>query len=85
MLTRTRVWLLLMLLTLLALFMGKTSAPDGALMTLLLLTTLWKGQLIGDYFMGLQHSGWLWRGLIWGWLLLVAGGVGLAYRLTPGG
>jgi hypothetical protein len=32
--------------------------------------------------MGLRRARLLWRWLIWGWLLLVAGGVTLAYRLN---
>ena len=77
----TRVWFLLVLLTALALVIGKLQLNSHTVMGVLLATTLWKGLLIGDYFMALRRTRRLWRFLVWGWLLIVAGGVSLAYSL----
>jgi cytochrome c oxidase subunit IV len=78
----TRIWLFLMALTLLALAIGRLDLGETSLMLVLLVSTLWKGQLIADYFMALRYARPLWRLLVWGWLALVAGGVSLAYVLA---
>jgi hypothetical protein len=75
----TTVWLFLLLLTGFALGVGKLGLSSHAVMTALLLTTVWKGQLIADHFMALRQAPSLWRFIVWGWLLVVALGVSLAY------
>jgi cytochrome c oxidase subunit IV len=78
----TRIWLFLIVLTLVALGIGQLNLNAHYLMLILLITTLWKGQLITDYFMALRHVRLLWRFLVWGWLLWVGAGVSLAYFIT---
>jgi len=78
----TRIWLILLLLTILAFVLGKLNLSGNTVMGILLLTTVWKGKLIADYFMDLRQARWLWRLLIWGWLVIVAGAVSLAYSLA---
>ncbi len=77
----TAIWLFLMLLTGFALGVGKMGLSGNVVMTVLLLTTIWKGQLIADHFMALRQAPPLWRFIIWGWLLIIALGVSLAYTL----
>jgi len=43
---------------------------------------LLKGQLIGDYFMGLRQVAGFWRWVIFIWLALVGGLVGTAFWQT---
>lgn len=78
----TLIWLILLLLTVLAFVLGKLNLSGNTAMGVLLLTTIWKGKLIADYFMGLRQTRLLWRLLIWGWLLIVASAVSLAYSLA---
>ena len=44
-----------------------------------LLISLIKGQLIANYFMGLRHVSWLWRGIILGYFVVVGGMIVIAY------
>ncbi len=44
-----------------------------------LLIALVKGQLIANYFMGLRHVSWLWRGIILGYFVIVGSMVAVAY------
>jgi len=46
--------------------------------TLLLIAFL-KGQLVANYFMGLRHAGWLWRGIVLIYFVLVGGLILIAY------
>lgn len=78
----TRVWLLLLLLTFIAFFSGQLMLGGRIVMSIILLATILKGTLIADYFMDLRNTRLLWRMLIWGWLIVVAGAVSLAYSLA---
>ncbi|MDM8546128.1 cytochrome C oxidase subunit IV family protein [Candidatus Venteria ishoeyi] len=77
----TRVWLLLMSLTLLALIIGKLELSGTVIISVLLFSTLLKGQMVIDYFMGLKYAPRLWRLMVSIWLFLVLGGIALAYWL----
>ena len=77
----TRVWLVLVGLTLFALAIGKAGLGGPAIVAVLLVSTLIKTQLVADYFMGLKHSRLLWRMIVSIYLLLITGLIGLAYWL----
>ena len=77
----TRVWLVLIGLTLLALAVGKAGLGGLSIVVVLLVSTLIKTQLVADYFMGLKHSRLLWRMIVSIYLLLITGLIGLAYWL----
>ena len=50
------------------------------IVAMVLVIAVIKGQLVVDRFMGLKWVPPQWRGLLFGYLLLVCGLIGLAYR-----
>ncbi len=75
----TRIWLALVILTLLTFAIGEEVTAGRAVMMSVLLIALVKGQLIANYFMGLRHVSWLWRGIILGYFVVVGSMVAFAY------
>lgn len=78
----TWTWLVLMGLTLALLAVGKAGLGGAGIVTLVLLSTLVKTQLVADYFMGLKRTRLLWRAIVTIYLLLVIAMIGLAYWLS---
>jgi hypothetical protein len=75
----TIVYLVMMSMTLFTWYVG-ISGYSGLLVSLLVLgLSLIKGQLIGDYYMGLKWVNSAWRWLIAGWLLLPGILISLAF------
>ena len=76
-----RVWLVLVLATGISFAIGESG--NDALGTLavsgLMMLAVVKGWLVIDEFMGLRQAPPLWRRLMLGWLLLVCGGILVAY------
>ncbi len=79
MFTKSYYYVLLIFLTLLTFTMGQHEISGITL--LILLSTFIKGQIIVDFFMGLHQVRWFWRIIMYSWLLLVIGLIGLAYLL----
>jgi cytochrome c oxidase subunit IV len=77
----TLVWLILILLTVFAFMVGELELGGITIVSTILVSTLIKGQLVVDYFMGLHRVRWRWRIIMYSWLLLVMGLIGFAYRL----
>ena len=77
----TRVWLVLVGLTLAMLTVGQMGLSGGNVVTLLLVATLMKTQLVADMFMGLRQSRLLWRMIVTVYLISVIGLIGLAWWL----
>lgn len=75
----TWIWLALVLLTLLTFAVGEEVSAGKAVMMSVLMISLIKGQLIANYFMGLRHVSWLWRGIMLGYFVIVGGMVAIAY------
>ena len=69
-------------LTLVLLAVGKAGLGGVGIVTLVLLSTLVKTQLVADYFMGLKRARLLWRAIVTIYLLLVISMIGLAYWLS---
>lgn len=80
----TAVWITLMLLTVAVLAAGQAGLQGGAIVSVILVTTWLKTQMVADFFMGLKRTGGLWRIGITLYLLLVTGLIGLAYRMAGG-
>ena len=78
----TWTWLILMVLTVAMLAVGKAGLGGAGIVTLLLLSTLVKTQLVADYFMGLKRASLLWRAIVTVYLLLVISLIGLAYWIS---
>lgn len=73
------LWLVLCGLTLATWLIGEEGyAGRGVVVTLLLIAFI-KGQLVANYFMGLRHAGWLWRGIVMVYFTLVGGLILIAY------
>lgn len=79
--TCTRVWLLMIGLTLAVLAVGQAGLGGIWVVALLLLSTLLKTQLVADYFMALKYSRPLWRIIITVYLVIIVSMIGLAYWL----
>ena len=78
----TKIWIVLVLLTLFAFALGWLELLSLWSFALLLLTTFIKGQLIADYFMGLKEIKGIYRFIPALWLLITLTLVALAYY-TP--
>lgn len=78
----TAVWLLLLALTGLTFLIGQGGVTGMGIVGFVLLITLLKSQLVVDHFMGLRHVRPAWRGLLFGYLVVVCGMIGLAYHLS---
>lgn len=73
------VWIILVLLTIFAYLLGFMKYINTSLVAVLLLTTLIKGQLVIDYFMGLKDVKLRYRIIPMAWLVLVISLIGIAY------
>ena len=80
----TRVYLLLVGLTLFTWLVGATGARGLAVSLLVLGVALLKGQLVGDWFMGLRRVRGPWRWAVSVWLLVPGVLVGTAFTLAAG-
>jgi cytochrome c oxidase subunit 4 len=69
----TIIWLVLVILTIGTFLIGEEVTAGKTVMLCVLLISLIKGQLIANYFMGLRHVSWLWRGIILGYFVIVGG------------
>lgn len=78
----TRIWLILLALTLITYTIGETGLSGPGLSLLVLGFALLKGQLLGDYFMGLGPLRGPWRWVILIWLLIPGGLIATAFWLA---
>jgi hypothetical protein len=80
----TRVYLVMLGLTLVTFLIGVSGLGGLTLSLLVLAFALIKGQLVGDYFMGLKGIKGPWRWVITVWLLLPGGLIAAAFYLASG-
>ena len=78
----TRVYLIMLGLTLVTFGIGMTRLGGLEVSLLVLLFALVKGQMVGDYFMGLKGLRGLWRWVIFLWLLIPGALIAIAFSLT---
>ncbi len=78
----TRVYLVLMALTFVTFAVGQLGLGGLPVSLLVLGFALLKGQLVGDFFMGLRGIRGPWRWVIIIWLILPGGLITLAFSLT---
>jgi len=78
----TRVYLLLLILTTVTLGVGHAEAAGLGISLAVLGLALLKGQLVGDYFMGLKGIRGPWRWVISLWLLLVGALIASAFAMS---
>ena len=79
--TATIVWLVLLALSIGVAALGAVGLQGAAFTAVLLATAFAKGQLIADHFMRLRRVP-MWRGILFGYLLVIVTGIGIAYRLS---
>jgi len=75
----TLIWLALVILTISTFLIGEEVTAGKTVMLSVLVISLIKGQLIANYFMGLRHVSWLWRGIILGYFVIVGSMIAIAY------
>ncbi|HDK38472.1 MAG TPA: O-succinylhomoserine sulfhydrylase [Thiolapillus brandeum] len=78
----TRIYLLLMGLTLVTWFIGVQHLSGLQISLIVLGIALLKGQLIGDYFMGLKQVSSFWRWVVTIWLLLPGSLITYAFYIS---
>jgi cytochrome c oxidase subunit IV len=75
-------WLALLALTALSFGLAESGLSGTAVLVPVLLATLVKGWVVIDRFMGLRQVVALWRWIVLGWLLVVLGLIGYAFRIV---
>ncbi len=81
----TLVYATLVLLTLVTWGIGRAGIDGLGLSLLLLGLALFKGFLVGDWFMGLRGLLGIWRWVVVIWLLIPGGLIGIAFVLSDRG
>ena len=81
----TLVYAALVLLTLVTWGVGRAGMAGLGLSLLLLGLALFKGFLVGDWFMGLRGLFGIWRWVVVFWLLIPGGLIGIAFVLSDRG
>ena len=72
------------MLTLATWAFGRTEIMGHGIALPVLAIALFKGHLVGDWFMGLRQVRGPWRWAVVSWLLLTGGSVAIAFLLTNG-
>ena len=78
----TWVWLIMMGLTLATYLIGRLGLSGIAASLTVLAFALLKGQMVGDYFMGLKRLRGFWRWPVSLWLFLPGGLISVAFLLV---
>jgi cytochrome c oxidase subunit IV len=80
--TCTWVWLIMLALTLLTYLAGQAGLEGMGVSMTVLVFALVKGQLVGDYFMGLRGVRGFWRWPVSLWLFIPGALIGAAFALA---
>ena len=75
----TVIWLILVALTLATWRIGEAGMVGKSAMLLLQFIAMIKSQMVANYFMALRHTRLLWRGIMFGYFVIVGGLIALAY------
>jgi caa(3)-type oxidase subunit IV len=75
----TVIWLILVALTLATWRIGEAGMVGKSAMLLLLFIAMIKSQMVANYFMALRHTRLLWRGIMFGYFVIVGGLIALSY------
>lgn len=78
----TRIWLALVLLTVITYSIGDAGLGGTPIMLTVLAITFAKTWMIAAYFMGLRKSGLLWRAIMGIYLATVASMIAVAYLIA---
>lgn len=80
----TKVWLVLMVLTLVTLAIGQRGLMGMPVVGFLMVMTFIKGQMVADYFMELKRVAWRWRIIILLYMIIVCSLISTAYYISVG-
>jgi caa(3)-type oxidase subunit IV len=75
----TRVWLGLLALTSVTYGIGRMELGGTQIVMLVLIITFIKSEMVAGFFMGLRKTSLLWRAIMASWLVIVGGGIAIAY------
>jgi cytochrome c oxidase subunit IV len=75
----TMIWLILTALTAVTFGIGEAGLAGRGVMLALIAIAFVKGQMVANYFMGLRHVAWLWRGIVLVYFVVVVGMIAVAY------
>ena len=78
----TRVYLALLALTMATWLIGRAGLSGLPVALLVLMFAMFKGMLIGDYFMGLRRVQGPWRWAVIAWLLIPGGLISWAFVIS---
>lgn len=81
----TLVYLVMIALTLITWWIGRNARGGLELSLMVLLFALVKGQMVGDWFMGLYFVQGIWRWPIFIWLFVPGALIATAFVLSYGG
>ena len=81
----TLVYLMMVTLTVVTWYIGSMAETSLELSLLVLLFALVKGQMVGDYFMGLRVLKGIWRWVIFIWLFVPGALITTAFVTSSGG
>jgi len=76
------IYVLLVSLTLVTWFVGRSSLQGLPLSMLVLVIALFKAQMVGDYFMQLKPLQGMWRWVVSLWLLIPGSLIAIAFYLS---
>jgi caa(3)-type oxidase subunit IV len=77
----TRVWLGLLALTSVTYGIGRMELGGTQIVMLVLIITFIKSEMVAGFFMGLRKTSLLWRAIMASWLVIVGGGIAIAYLI----
>ena len=77
----TIIWLLLIALSGIAAWIGEFGASTPQIVGFVILAFIIKGQLVVDYFMGLNQVSWLWRGIMSAFCMVIGATMFVTYRM----
>lgn len=78
----TLIWLGLLALTAVTYSIGRMELGGTQIVMLVLIITFIKSEMVAGFFMGLRKTSLLWRAIMASWLVVVGGGIAIAYMIS---
>lgn len=78
----TIVWLAMLVLTGITYSIGSMELGGTQIVMLVLIITFVKSEMVASFFMGLRKTSLLWRSIMASWLIIVGGGIVIAYMIS---
>ncbi len=77
----TAIWLILVALTITTYRIGEAGMSGKKVMLMVLVIAMIKSQLVANYFMALRNTRLLWRGIMFGYFVIVGSLIAIAYLM----